>query len=87
MNGFGKQLENFGRVGENVERILDAIRFQTAILTLNAALEAAHAPETGKGSAAFAGQVRNVFEQIAKRAARDGSAITSSTRNPTSQPP
>jgi hypothetical protein len=45
MDGLGELLENSELAGESVERVLDAIRFQTAVLALNAAVEAAHAAE------------------------------------------
>jgi hypothetical protein len=53
MNGFGRQLEGSAGAGESVERVLDAIEFQTAILTLNAAVEAAHTPQPAPGSVAL----------------------------------
>ncbi|MGB9455027.1 MAG: hypothetical protein WCB12_03230 [Bryobacteraceae bacterium] len=77
MNGFGKQLENFGRAGESVERMLDAIRFQTAILTLNAALEAAQMAKPGVESMAIADPVRNAKQAAAGRAASSADAIPS----------
>ena len=69
MNGLGRQLEDSGGAGESVERVLDAIGFQTAILTLNAAVEAAHAAEPGMGGTALTGQVRNPAQDIAGRPA------------------
>ncbi len=87
MNGFGEQLENFGRAGESIERMLDAIRFQTAILTLNAALEAAHAADTGTEPVAIADPVRNAKQPPAGRAAPRARAITSPAANPAPQSP
>jgi hypothetical protein len=65
MNGLGRQLEGSEGAGESVERILDAIEFQTAILTLNAAVEAAHTAEPAAGSVALT-------EHIAERPAEGG---------------
>ena len=59
MDGLGKQLENSGWSGESVERVLDAIQFQTAVLALNAAVEAAHTAELKLGPTALAAQLRN----------------------------
>ena len=77
MSGLGKQLKDFGQAGESIERILDAIRFQTSILTLNAALETAQPADPRMGVTALAGQLRNVAEQIAGGAAQGGGVITS----------
>ena len=68
MNGLGRQLEGSAGAGESVERVLDAIEFQTAILTLNAAVEAAHTAEPAPGSAALA-------EHVAERPAESGPAL------------
>jgi hypothetical protein len=42
MNESGRHSQGSGGAGASVESILDAIEFQSAILTLNAAVEAAH---------------------------------------------
>jgi len=65
MDGLGKQAENSRWAGECVERVLDAIQFQTAVLALNAAVEAAHTADLKLAPAALAGQLRNAAEHTA----------------------
>jgi hypothetical protein len=47
MNGLQESPENPGSVREGVVQVLEAIRFQTAVVLLNAAVEAAHTGESG----------------------------------------
>ncbi|MBD3842549.1 MAG: methyl-accepting chemotaxis protein, partial [Campylobacterales bacterium] len=63
-------------INEAIE-VIDQISFQTNILSLNAAVEAATAGEAGKGFAVVAGEVRNLATRSAE-AAKDIKTIVES---------
>jgi methyl-accepting chemotaxis protein len=86
-------VEKVNLINESIT-VIDQIAFQTNILSLNAAVEAATAGEAGKGFAVVAGEVRNLANrssdaaneikalvEIAKQKANEGKTVTTSMIN------
>jgi len=62
-------LDEIRKNGEKIAEIVEIVRdiaFQSRILSLNAAVEAAHAGETGKGFAVVAEEVRRLAQRSAE---------------------
>ena len=70
--------EKVNAINESIT-VIDQIAFQTNILSLNAAVEAATAGEAGKGFAVVAGEVRNLASRSAEAAKEIKDLVESAT--------
>ena len=78
LTGAMKNISDTSAQIQQIISVIDNIAFQTNLLALNAAVEAARAGEAGKGFAVVADEVRNLAQQSAEAAKNTAALIETS---------